>query len=265
MTLSLIPVTLIRLSSTKEDNTGWRIDWWHKIKADCRLYIIIVNIIVNIYKSHTFVLRVILQYCSHDWRTLPALLSWSSVPVLVNVSVWKTLRLRKRPLWVPTQIEVCQLMILDLNWNTLTSEETVLGFRDHMICSRQCSFKFIVNSDQIYRSVACHTCDVMWTHPVFIQESWWSRHFVTTQSWHSYLSHFFPSWVSSVMGLQEFWKSYKVLIVMGPSLGLIHWGWYTIQKNPLLHKSKEESIPEPWIVAYVSPPATTPPAPAKSK
>ncbi|TMS23786.1 hypothetical protein E3U43_009092, partial [Larimichthys crocea] len=66
----------------------------------------------------------------------------------------------------------------------------------------------------------------------------------------------------SVMGLQDFWKRYKVLIVMGTSLGLIHWGWYNLKGNPLLHKDKEEYIPEPGIVAYVSRP---PPAAAKSK
>ncbi|XP_070778937.1 uncharacterized protein [Enoplosus armatus] len=66
------------------------------------------------------------------------------------------------------------------------------------------------------------------------------------------------------MGLREFWKSYKVLIVMGTSLGLIHWGWYNLKANPLLHKAREESIPEPGIVAYVSPP-TAPAAAAKSK
>uniref|UniRef100_A0A3Q3MLY2 PNAS-117 n=1 Tax=Mastacembelus armatus TaxID=205130 RepID=A0A3Q3MLY2_9TELE len=47
------------------------------------------------------------------------------------------------------------------------------------------------------------------------------------------------------MGLQRFWHNYKVLIVMGTGLGLIHWGWYNLKSNPLLHKSKEdEYIPE---------------------
>ncbi|CAK6977969.1 NLR family CARD domain-containing protein 3-like, partial [Scomber scombrus] len=72
----------------------------------------------------------------------------------------------------------------------------------------------------------------------------------------------------SNMGLREFWRNYKVLIVMGPSLGLIHWGWYNLKSNPMLHKSREEYIPEPGIVAYVSPPVAAPPLPppaAKSK
>lgn len=65
------------------------------------------------------------------------------------------------------------------------------------------------------------------------------------------------------MGLREFWKSYKVLIVMGTSLGLIHLGWYNLKANPLLRKDREDYIPEPGIVAYVSPPVpATPTAPA---
>lgn len=63
------------------------------------------------------------------------------------------------------------------------------------------------------------------------------------------------------MGLRDIWRNYKVLIVMGTSLGLIHWGWYNLKASPLLHKQREEYIPEPGIVTYVS----TPPAAAKSK
>ncbi|XP_075320206.1 uncharacterized protein LOC142379025 [Odontesthes bonariensis] len=68
------------------------------------------------------------------------------------------------------------------------------------------------------------------------------------------------------MGLREFWTNYKVLIVMGTSLGLIHWGWYNLKANPLLRKNREDYIPEPGIVAFVSPPAAAlPPLPAASK
>uniref|UniRef100_A0A3Q2GMV7 PNAS-117 n=1 Tax=Cyprinodon variegatus TaxID=28743 RepID=A0A3Q2GMV7_CYPVA len=63
------------------------------------------------------------------------------------------------------------------------------------------------------------------------------------------------------MGLQKIWRNYKVLIVMGTSLGLIHWGWYHLKSNPVLHKNREDYIPEPGIVAYVSPAAPS----AKSK
>lgn len=66
--------------------------------------------------------------------------------------------------------------------------------------------------------------------------------------------------------LRSFWNNYKVLIVMGSGLGLVHWGWYSIKSNPLLKKSREEYIPEPGIVSYVAPsPPPLPPLPEKSK
>lgn len=70
-----------------------------------------------------------------------------------------------------------------------------------------------------------------------------------------------------VMGLRDLWSNYKVLIVMGTSLGLIHWGWYNLKGSPLLRKDGDEYIPEPGIVTYVSPPASALPSPppAESK
>uniref|UniRef100_A0A3Q2ZZ86 Uncharacterized protein n=1 Tax=Kryptolebias marmoratus TaxID=37003 RepID=A0A3Q2ZZ86_KRYMA len=65
------------------------------------------------------------------------------------------------------------------------------------------------------------------------------------------------------MGLRNFWKNYKVLIVMGTSLGLIHWGWYNLKSSSTLHK-KEEYIPEPGVITYFSAPAVPPPT-AKNK
>ncbi|KAG5278324.1 hypothetical protein AALO_G00097700 [Alosa alosa] len=56
-------------------------------------------------------------------------------------------------------------------------------------------------------------------------------------------------------GLKAFWENYKVLIVMGSSLGLIHWGWYTLKSNPAFHKGREDYYPEPAIVGYVAPPS----------
>ncbi|XP_062427537.1 uncharacterized LOC128706665 homolog [Rhea pennata] len=54
------------------------------------------------------------------------------------------------------------------------------------------------------------------------------------------------------MGLKAFWKDYKVLIVMGTSLGLVHWGWFNIKSSPIFQVKTEESfVPEPGIVAYV--------------
>ncbi|KAK7161290.1 hypothetical protein R3I94_004083 [Phoxinus phoxinus] len=64
--------------------------------------------------------------------------------------------------------------------------------------------------------------------------------------------------------LRSFWDNYKVLIVMGTGLGLVHWGWYSIKSNPLLKKSREEYIPEPGIVSYIDPsPPPLPPLPEK--
>ncbi|XP_066451743.1 uncharacterized homolog [Eleutherodactylus coqui] len=42
------------------------------------------------------------------------------------------------------------------------------------------------------------------------------------------------------MGLRSVWKNYNVLIVMGTGLGLIHWGWYKLQLNPIIHPEKED-------------------------
>ncbi|XP_069464424.1 uncharacterized protein [Ambystoma mexicanum] len=53
------------------------------------------------------------------------------------------------------------------------------------------------------------------------------------------------------MGLQNIWKNYKVLIVMGTGLGLVHWGWYHIKTNPLFHPQRETFVQEPAIVSYV--------------
>lgn len=53
------------------------------------------------------------------------------------------------------------------------------------------------------------------------------------------------------MGLKTFWKSYKVLIVMGTGLGLVHWGWFHIKSSPIFQVKTEDFVPEPAIVAYV--------------
>lgn len=72
----------------------------------------------------------------------------------------------------------------------------------------------------------------------------------------------------SVMGLHKFWQNYKVLIVMGTGLGLIHWGWYNLKSSPVLHPQRQDLVPEPGIVTYVLSSKTDPSAPgaaAKSK
>uniref|UniRef100_A0A3B4WPI0 Uncharacterized protein n=1 Tax=Seriola lalandi dorsalis TaxID=1841481 RepID=A0A3B4WPI0_SERLL len=70
------------------------------------------------------------------------------------------------------------------------------------------------------------------------------------------------------MGLRQFWQNNKVLIVMGTTLGLMHWGWYNLQSSSLLHQAKQEYIPEPGIVTYVlnsKAASADSPAAAKSK
>uniref|UniRef100_A0A8C3BXC9 Uncharacterized protein n=1 Tax=Cairina moschata TaxID=8855 RepID=A0A8C3BXC9_CAIMO len=52
------------------------------------------------------------------------------------------------------------------------------------------------------------------------------------------------------MGLKTFWKSYKVLIVMGTGLGLVHWGWFHIKSSPIFQVKTEDFVSEPAIVAY---------------
>lgn len=65
--------------------------------------------------------------------------------------------------------------------------------------------------------------------------------------------------------LKALWNKYKVLIVMGTSLGLIHWGWYAAKSNPLLRQGRQDFVPEPGIVAFVSPPTAPPPAEPAAK
>ncbi|XP_073195716.1 uncharacterized protein [Lepidochelys kempii] len=57
--------------------------------------------------------------------------------------------------------------------------------------------------------------------------------------------------VDASMGLKTIWKNYKVLIVMGASLGLIHWGWFNIKSNSIFQTKREDYAPEPGIVTYV--------------
>ncbi|XP_071438227.1 uncharacterized protein [Pithys albifrons albifrons] len=54
------------------------------------------------------------------------------------------------------------------------------------------------------------------------------------------------------MGLKTIWKDYKVLIVMGTGLGLVHWGWFHIKSSPIFQVKREDfGVPEPGIVTYM--------------
>uniref|UniRef100_A0A4W3H8D1 Uncharacterized protein n=1 Tax=Callorhinchus milii TaxID=7868 RepID=A0A4W3H8D1_CALMI len=52
------------------------------------------------------------------------------------------------------------------------------------------------------------------------------------------------------MGLKTIWKSYRVLIVMGTSLGLIHLGWYNMKSSDIFKSKDQEFMPEPPLVTY---------------
>ncbi|CAN8202644.1 unnamed protein product [Coccothraustes coccothraustes] len=53
------------------------------------------------------------------------------------------------------------------------------------------------------------------------------------------------------MGLKTFWKDNKVLIVMGTSLGLVHWGWYYLKSSPIFQVKTEDFSPERDILAFM--------------
>ncbi|XP_063172266.1 uncharacterized LOC128706665 homolog [Candoia aspera] len=53
------------------------------------------------------------------------------------------------------------------------------------------------------------------------------------------------------MGLRNIWKNYRVFIVTGIGMVLIHWGWYKIKSNPLFQPKREDFVQEPDIVSYV--------------
>ncbi|XP_069862846.1 uncharacterized protein [Dipodomys merriami] len=46
------------------------------------------------------------------------------------------------------------------------------------------------------------------------------------------------------MSFQKFWKEHKVLVVMIPLVGLIHFGWYRIRSSPIFQIPKD-NIREP--------------------
>uniref|UniRef100_A0A8D2J1G8 Uncharacterized protein n=1 Tax=Varanus komodoensis TaxID=61221 RepID=A0A8D2J1G8_VARKO len=53
------------------------------------------------------------------------------------------------------------------------------------------------------------------------------------------------------MGLKTIWKNYKVFVVTGTGLVLIHWGWYNIKSSPIFQPTTEDLVPEPGTVTYV--------------
>ncbi|XP_066170551.1 uncharacterized homolog, partial [Sylvia atricapilla] len=53
------------------------------------------------------------------------------------------------------------------------------------------------------------------------------------------------------VGLKTFWNDNKVLIVMGTSLGLVHWGWCYLKSSPIFQVKTEDFIPEPGILTFM--------------
>ncbi|XP_070588748.1 uncharacterized protein [Erythrolamprus reginae] len=53
------------------------------------------------------------------------------------------------------------------------------------------------------------------------------------------------------MGLKDLWKNYRVLIVSGTGMVLIHWGWYKVKSSPLFQPKKEVYYDDSDIVGYV--------------
>lgn len=53
------------------------------------------------------------------------------------------------------------------------------------------------------------------------------------------------------MSLKTFWKDNKVLIVMGTSLGLVHWGWYYLRSSPIFQVKTENFVQEPGILTFM--------------
>ncbi|XP_062968847.1 uncharacterized LOC128706665 homolog [Cynocephalus volans] len=55
------------------------------------------------------------------------------------------------------------------------------------------------------------------------------------------------------MSFQNFWRDYKVLVVMVPLVGLIHLGWHRIKSSPIFQIPNKDVISEPDSLALASP------------
>lgn len=55
------------------------------------------------------------------------------------------------------------------------------------------------------------------------------------------------------MSFQNFWRDYKVLVVMVPLVGLIHLGWHKIKSSPVFQIPNKDNLPEPEHLALASP------------
>ncbi|XP_076971371.1 uncharacterized protein LOC143646419 [Tamandua tetradactyla] len=55
------------------------------------------------------------------------------------------------------------------------------------------------------------------------------------------------------MSFRNFWRDYKVLVVMVPLVGLIHLGWHRIKSSPVFQTPSKDSLLEPDSLALASP------------
>nr|KAF6470691.1 hypothetical protein HJG59_000553 [Molossus molossus] len=55
------------------------------------------------------------------------------------------------------------------------------------------------------------------------------------------------------MSFQNFWRDYKVLVVMVPLIGLIHLGWHRIKSSTVFQIPNKDNVPEPDSLALASP------------
>ncbi|KAM5219266.1 uncharacterized protein RBU33_004114 [Hipposideros larvatus] len=54
------------------------------------------------------------------------------------------------------------------------------------------------------------------------------------------------------MSFQNFWRDYKVLVVMVPLVGLIHLGWHKIKSSPVFQIPNKD-VSEPDSLSLASP------------
>ncbi|KAF4023110.1 uncharacterized protein ACBT57_016537 [Dama dama] len=55
------------------------------------------------------------------------------------------------------------------------------------------------------------------------------------------------------MSFHNFWKDYKVLVVMVPLIGFIHLGWQRIKSSPVFQIPSKDNLSEPDTLAITSP------------
>ncbi|KAK1803064.1 hypothetical protein P4O66_021589 [Electrophorus voltai] len=89
------------------------------------------------------------------------------------------------------------------------------------------------------------------------RKEWWCK-------W-SLVSSPVPAAPATMSKLRTFWHRYKVLLVTGAGLGLVHWGWYSIKSSPLLQQKREACVPEPGLAAHVARASSRPDLPESER